>query len=119
MGKFLVASLRHPAESFDKALKVQSFVVTPNEVLAEYKRQSMGDWKASSISLQTLEDLESKLWSEGNARATGATLRRIWAEGGTLYEKNDNDLLGLKTKDLDSLETAVRKVLSRTGAHSN
>lgn len=111
MGKFLVASLQHPNESFNKALKVQSFVVTPKEVLAEYEKQTRAQWKVTNIPLQDLKDLETQLWATGNG--TLATLRRIWAEGGTLYDKNDNELLGLQPTDLDNLETAVSRALSK------
>lgn len=111
MGKFVAAALRHPEESQGKALKVQSFVVTPNQVLAEYEKQTGAKWTVSSTSLDELRALETKEWAAGNPAATVATLRRIWAEGGTLYEKNDNDLLGLKEGDLDSLAVGVKRSL--------
>lgn len=111
MGKFVAATLKHPEQSYGKALKVQSFVVTPKQVLAEYEKQTGAKWTVSSTSLDDLRKLEAKAWEEGNPRATGATLRRIWAEGGTLYEKNDNDLLGLGEGDLDYLEAGVHAAL--------
>lgn len=112
VGKFLVASLRHPEASFGKALKVQSFVVTPNQVLAEYEKQTGGaKWQVSHVPLKELEELEAKAWAEGQPAATGYTLRRIWAEGGTLYEKNDNELIGVGPGDTDSLATAVGRAL--------
>lgn len=113
VGKFLVASLHHPEQSFGKALKVQSFVVTPNQVLAEYEKQTGGDkWQVSHVPLAELQDLEAKAWAAGAANATGFTLRRIWAEGGTLYEKNDNELIGVGPDDTDSLATAVGRALA-------
>lgn len=112
VGKFLVASLRHPEESYGKALKVQSFVVTPKEVLAEYEKQTGAKWKVTYTPLQELKELEAKLHQEGAPFATGPTLRRIWAEGGTLYAKNDNDVISLKDGDLESLETGVRRAIS-------
>lgn len=49
---------------------------------------------------------------KGDPKATSVTLRRIWAEGGTLYAKNDNELLGLgKPEDRDSLELGVKRAL--------
>ncbi len=112
VGKFVVATLRHPEASFGKALKVQSFVVTPNEVLAEYERQTASTWNVTRIPLAQLAELETKLWEAGNPRATGATLRRIWAEGGTLYAKNDNELVALGPGDLDPLELGVKRALA-------
>jgi len=108
----MVAALRHPEQSFGKALKVQSFVVTPRAVLAEYEKQTGGGWSVSYLALEKLKELEAKLWAEGSPRATGVTLRRIWAEGGTLYAKNDNEAIGLAAGDTETLETAVRRALS-------
>ncbi|KLU89892.1 hypothetical protein MAPG_08861 [Magnaporthiopsis poae ATCC 64411] len=114
VGKFLVAALRHPEASFGKALKVQSFVVTPNQVLAEYEKQTGGaKWKVTKTPLDECRKREQKLWEEGDPLATMMTLRRIWAEGGTLYDKNDNELLGMGESDLDSLEAAVKKNLGQ------
>ena len=112
VGKFVVATLRHPEQSFGKALKVQSFVVTPNQVLAEYEKQTGGKWEVTKTSLDDIRALEAKLWQEGHPGATYPTLRRIWAEGGTLYEKNDNELIGVKPEDLETLEQAVKHALS-------
>ncbi|OAA65836.1 NmrA-like protein [Niveomyces insectorum RCEF 264] len=113
VGKFLVASLRHPEASFGKALKVQSFVVTPNQVLAEYERQTNAKWTVTSTPLPLLKELEAKAWAAKSPKATSFTLRRIWAEGGTLYDKNDNEVIGIKPGDADSLETAVRRALGK------
>ncbi|KAK0629445.1 hypothetical protein B0T17DRAFT_589224 [Bombardia bombarda] len=104
VGKFVAATLQHPDESFGKALKVQSFVVTPNHVLAELEKQTGSKWKVTRTPLDDIRALEAKLWAEEKPMATGVTLRRIWSEGGTLYAKNDNELLGLKPEDLDPLE---------------
>lgn len=112
VGKFVVATLRSPEMSFGKALKVQSFIVTPNEVLAEYERQSGSKWEVVQTSLDVIRALETKLWDEGEPRATLVTLRRIWAEGGTLYAQNDNNLLSPQLEELDTLEVAVKKALA-------
>jgi hypothetical protein len=112
VGKFVAAALKSPEASFGKALKVQSFVVTPNDVLAEYERQTGSKWEVTKTPLDEIREWEAKLWEEGNPRATLVTLRRIWAEGGTLYAQNDNEVLGLKPENLDSLEAAVGKALA-------
>lgn len=91
---------------------MQSFVVTPNEVLGEYQRQTGGDWTVTYTPLEKLKEVESQLWAEGHPAATSVSLRRIWAEGGTLYEKNDNEILGLTKGSLESLETAVEKAIA-------
>lgn len=48
------------------------------------------------------------MWDEDSSLKAGATLRRIWAEGGTIYEKWDNDVLGMGDEDLETLQDAVR-----------
>lgn len=112
VGKALVAALRHPEESFGQALKVQSFVVTPKQILVEFEKQTGQKWDVSYTSLQQLKDAEQKAWSEGKPYAVTFTLRRIWAEGGTLYEKTDNEKIGLKGPDLETLETSVERALT-------
>ncbi|KAL2263898.1 hypothetical protein VTK26DRAFT_4458 [Humicola hyalothermophila] len=112
VGKFVAATLRSPEASFGKALKVQSFVVTPSEVLAEYERQTGAKWEVTKTPLDDIRTWEAKLWEEGSPVATLVTLRRIWAEGGTLYAQNDNEVVGVKPEDLDSLEAAVGKAIA-------
>lgn len=112
MGKLCVAALRHPEASVGKALKVNSFEVTPNQVLAEYEKQTAGPWRVSYVPLSKIVEVEKKLWEEQNPKATVMTLRRIWAEGGTLYDRTDNEALGLKTEDTESLEAVLRRLLA-------
>ncbi|CAG9940415.1 unnamed protein product [Clonostachys rosea f. rosea IK726] len=113
VGKALVAALRHPEASFNKALKVQSFVVTPMQILSEFEKQVGGPkWTVTSYTLQELKDAEKKGWSEGNPDATSYTLRRIWSEGGTLYEKTDNESIGLDSSQLETLEDGVKRALT-------
>lgn len=114
VGKALLASLHHPEESFNKALKVQSFVVTSKQILEEFERQTGGQkWETSSVSLEELKAAEKQAWSEGKGYAVTYTLRRIWAEGGTLYDSTDNEAIGLKKEELETLETAVKRELEQ------
>ncbi|KAI1747807.1 hypothetical protein F4782DRAFT_519941 [Xylaria castorea] len=112
VGKLLVAALRHPTEAKGNALKVQSFVTTPLEILREFEKQTGGEWTTEYTPNQALRELETRLWSENNPLATVVTLRRIWAEGGTLYEKTDNEMLGLAPQDMESLSEVVGRVIS-------
>ncbi|KAL4722887.1 hypothetical protein ACLX1H_010127 [Fusarium chlamydosporum] len=85
VGKAVVAALRHPSESFNQALKVQSFVVTSQQILKELEKQTGGEpWTVSNYTLDELREAEKKGWAEGNPSSTMYTLRRIWSEGGTL-----------------------------------
>ncbi|TDZ15940.1 Isoflavone reductase-like protein PCBER [Colletotrichum orbiculare MAFF 240422] len=113
VGKTLVASLRHPEASYNKALKVQSFVATPKEILAEFEKQTSAKWDASYAPLQKLKEAEKKAWADGVPYATIFTLRRIWAEGGTLYEKTDNESIGVGPNDVETLEVAVQRALDK------
>jgi hypothetical protein len=108
----VVAALQHPGHAAGKALKVNSFEVTPNEVLAEYERQTGTKWKAHQITLDDWKREEKKLWEQGNAKATVITLRRIWAEGGTLYEKTDNEAIGVRPGDTESLQAVLERMLA-------
>lgn len=96
-----------------KALKVNSFEVTSNQVLAEYEKQTGSKWKVSYVPLTKLRGVEKKLWEEKDPRATVLCLRRIWAEGGTLYDKIDNEALGLKREDLEAMETVLKRRLEK------
>ncbi|KAJ7602445.1 hypothetical protein DFH06DRAFT_1311471 [Mycena polygramma] len=111
VGKSVAAALKHPEAAFNKALKIQSFVVTPNQVLAEYEKQSGTKWTVTKTPLEAIKELEAKLWAEGNPKATAVTLRRIWAEGGTLYAKNDNEVIGLHQENMEPLSLGVKRAL--------
>lgn len=112
VGKFVVGALLHPSETQNKALHVNSFTTTPNEIVAEFEKQTGGQkWDVAYTSLSKLEELEKEAWANGNPKAGGITLRRIWASGGTLYDERDNGLIGLED-GIDSLESAVRLAIS-------
>lgn len=110
VGKLLVASLLHPIESHNRALRVNSFTTTPLDIVSEFEKQTGGQkWEVSYTSFEKLRALEKEAWEKGNG--TGLTLRRIWGEGGTLYEKRDNGIIGAE-EGLDTLEDAVRLAIS-------
>lgn len=112
VGTLLVAALLHPEAAKNKALRVNSFTATPDEILAEFEKQTGGQkWDVSYTSMEDLKKSEEKAWADGSPIATVYTLRRIWAEGGTLYEKRDNALIGEpKVATLeDQVKLAVEK----------
>ncbi|KAI0473304.1 NAD(P)-binding protein [Xylariaceae sp. FL0804] len=115
VGKLLAAALRHPEASMGKVLKVQSFVTTPNAIVKEYEKQMGAAWEVEHIPNQKLRDTERELWKDGDELATTATLRRIWSEGGTLYEKTDNEKLGLRPEDMESLGAVVKRAIDGVG----
>ena len=106
VGRALVGVLRHPEASDNKAVRVHSYVCTPKEMLAEYERQTGKTWKVSYTSLEELKKIEEEAWAAGHPVSAIFTLRRIWAEGKTLYDKTENEAIGL-TKT-DTLEMVVQ-----------
>jgi len=116
VGKLLVAALKHPDVSRNRALKVNSFTTTPNAIVAEFESQSGGaKWDVSHISLARLKELEKEAWEKQVPLATAFTLKRIWAEGGTLYKKRDNGDIEMADKDMETLEIVVRRAIAQQG----
>lgn len=103
VGKLVVGALLHPENVHNKAIHVNSFTTTPNQIVAEFERQLGQKWEISYTSLEELKKIEAE-------KGGSITLRRIWAEGGTLYEKRDNDLIGLEN-GVDSLESAIKQAI--------
>ena len=100
----------HPDESAYRILRVNSFTTTPLEIIAEFEKQTGGDkWEVDHVPLKELRELENEAWDGNNPMATIYTLRRIWAEGGTLYEERDNGKIG--ANDMETLEETVRKAV--------
>ena len=111
VGKLVVAALKHPEASKNRALKVNSFTATPNELVAEFEKQTGGEaWSVSRTSVDELKKLEEKAYESGDPGAGGLTLRRIWTEGGTLYDHRDNDAIGMED-GMDSLSDAVAQAV--------
>ncbi|KAG9244556.1 hypothetical protein BJ878DRAFT_64311 [Calycina marina] len=111
VGKLVVGCLQHPAES-EGVLIVNSFTATPNEILAEIESQTASKWKTTYISLDELKKLEKEMWETGNPTATTATLRRIWTEGGTLYDRpRDNGLIG--EPNMKTLAEQIKQVIQK------
>jgi hypothetical protein len=92
-------------------LIVNSFTTCPDEILAEYERQTGSKWETSYTSLDELRRIEQESWDKGDPRATVVTLTRIWTEGGTLYNYRDNEAIGFTTPDTlaDAVSTAIKR----------
>lgn len=84
------------------------------EIQAAFERQT-GQWSSvSQTSLARLRELENSAWEAGNGAATVVTLRRIWTEGGTLYEQRANGLIG--EPRVASLEEVVASEVRRVAS---
>ncbi|OQV10477.1 hypothetical protein CLAIMM_14468 [Cladophialophora immunda] len=92
VGKLVVLAALHPDASRNKALRVNSFTATDSEILKEFEKQTGGQ--------------------PGRCPpyATIFTLKRIWAEGGTLYDKRDNDLIEAENV-METLADAVAEAI--------
>ena len=96
VGTLVLNTLLHAtAETRNAALCVNSFTTSPDQIQAEFERQLDGQpWDVSRTSLEKLREAEAAAWKAANPAATVLTLRRIWGEGGTLYSKRANGLIG-------------------------
>lgn len=114
VGRLLVAVLKHTEICDNKAIKVNSFTTTPNDILAEFERQIEAKWSVKYTPLAELRVLEAAAWDKGNPLAALYTLRRIWTEGGTLYPQMDNE--AIEMVEMDTLEMVVQDALARPSA---
>ena len=111
VGKLVVAALLSPEAARNKALHVNSFTTTPKEIVAEFEKQTGGQsWDVAFTSVEELKKLEQEAYDNGDPRAGPLTLRRIWTEGGTLYDKRDNGAIGMED-GVDSLQDAVAQAI--------
>lgn len=111
VGKLVAAAILHPEAGKNKALYVNSFTSTPKKIVEEFERQTGGQkWNVDFTPLDKLKELEQQAWEANDPKAGTVTLRRIWAEGGTLYDHRDNGLIGMES-EVDSLQTAVKQAI--------
>lgn len=107
-----MAALQYPAASKNKVLIVNSFTTTPDEILAEFEKQTGTKWEVEYTSLPRLRELEEQAWKDQDPMATAFTLRRIWTEGGTLYDKRDNELIG--DPPIETMADQVRQAIEKS-----
>jgi hypothetical protein len=94
VGMLVVKTLLHPQQSKNKALKVNSFTTTHKEILEAFEKHCGGKkWTVKYTSNHKLRDLERNAWLGKHPMTPIFTLRRIWSEGGTLYENETTNLL--------------------------
>lgn len=119
-----MAALLHPKASRNRALLVNSFTVTPPEIMAEFQRQtntSEKDWTIEFTSLEALKEIEKEFWSNKSKLAPIATLRRIWTEGGALPAALNNADIGVVETDslADAVKLAIETQLSKQSEKAN
>jgi nucleoside-diphosphate-sugar epimerase len=114
VGRLLVAALQTPTNSSQRILKVNSFTTTGKETVAEFEKQTGSKWDVSYTPLDQLKKLEEQAWEEDWPSKTPLTLRRIWTEGGTLYENRDNGKIGFDDGP-DSMADQVKNTIANHG----
>jgi hypothetical protein len=117
VGRLVVAALRTPCSDGEKVrvLKVNSFTATGKQALEAFEKATGKKWDVRYTSLEELKTLEKKAWEEEWPVKTPLTLRRIWTEGGTLYDKRDNGRIFGGEEGLETLEDQVKVVVERFG----
>ncbi|KAF2129752.1 NAD(P)-binding protein [Dothidotthia symphoricarpi CBS 119687] len=115
VGRLVVAALKTPTTDAERILKVNSFTTSPAHVLSEFERQTSSQWDVTYTPLEELKKLEEDAWKEDAGLKTVFTLRRIWTEGGTLYQSRDNESIGLREGDMETLESQIAKVIGKRG----
>ena len=122
VGVLLVAALLHPpgpeeakdmgtSKSKARVLRVNSFTTTPSEIVREFEKQTNSKFEVEYTSLEDAKEEETERWEKGDPLATLWTLTRIWAEGGTLYDRRDNERIGEPATE--GLEEQVRKSIEK------
>ncbi len=107
----MVLAALHPDASRNKALRVNSFTATDSEILAEFEKQTGGQpWSVSYVSVDELKASEAEALAAQKPYAVLFTLKRIWAEGGTLYDKRDNYLIEAEHV-METLADAVARAI--------
>jgi hypothetical protein len=107
VGWLLVAALKTRTDDNERILKVNSFTATPKQVLGEFEKQTGAKWEVSYTSVEDLKKAEQEAWKNDSPFKTVYTLRRIWTEGGTLYDESDNSKI--EFVDVETLGEQVHK----------
>ncbi len=112
VGRLLVAALQHPVASRNRVLIVNSFTTTPDDILAQFEKQTGAKWEVWYTDLKRLKEIEEQAWKNQDPIAAVFTLRRIWTEGGTLCEKRDNGLIG--DPPMETMADQVRQAIGKS-----
>ena len=91
---------------------MNSFTTSPDDILAEFEKQTGTKWEVQYTDLEKLKEREERAWRNQDPLATALTLKRIWAEGGTLYEKRDNELIG--DPPMETMADQVRQAIEKS-----
>ncbi len=91
---------------------MNSFTTSPDDILAEFEKQTGTKWEVQYTNLERLKEMEEQAWTDQDPLAAFFTLKRIWAEGGTLYEQRDNGLIG--DPPMETVADQVRQAIEKS-----
>lgn len=90
---------------------VSSFTTTPGAILTEFEKQTSTQWEVKYTGLEKSKEMEAQACEDQDPVAAGITLKRIWTEGGTLYENRDNGLIG--DPPMETVRDQVRQAIEK------
>lgn len=117
VGKAVVGVFRHAEETKNKMVFIQSTVQSFKDVYEIAKKLTPGEKWTDEVVM--VDDLLTSAWAEINKEnpdpekfAVKFITSAIAGEGyGSLFEKNDNELLGIKELSREEVEEVVKKYL--------
>lgn len=114
IAKGVVGIVNHQAETANRAVFIQSAVVTQNQLIGYAKEHDGKDWQLTQASTEQIRLDGLKKLKEGTAEDLtpimyGFIASAIWGPGyGQVFSSVDNDLLGIKTLSEDQLRKLVQ-----------
>lgn len=118
IGRAVAAVLAKPEETRNRALYVHDLALSQNQILAIANRVDPGT-KREPLKLSTDDVLKASYERLGQGKFDDETFvpmifSALWGEGyGGHFVKNDNELLGIKQRDLGYIEELVKAVLKK------
>jgi len=114
VGKAVAGVLRHPAETQNRAVYVQDAALSARDLARLAKKATGGDWKEHQPSL---DELVNSAWAELKKETPNPDnwvmkfiTAAVYGEGyGAHFEKNDNELLGIKEMSEDDIVVLLKK----------
>lgn len=113
IGSTVAAVLSHPNETKNRAVRVNSAVVKPRDLLAIYEKLTGSKWEVEEKDTAEVEKASNAKIAQGDFSTIYHVLYRcIFAEGyGGEFEDVDNELLGIKLLDQAGVEAIVKSTL--------
>lgn len=114
IGKAVVGVLRHPAETKNRPVYVQSTATTLHE-LSKIAKEASGNPAAWKEDEPNIDDIVAEGWEElkkpnpdPHVFAMKFIVQAVWGEGmGAHFSKLDNELLGIKELSLEEVKQVV------------